>query len=301
MRYLIIGYGNIGQKREAILGKNCVAVVDPVHPGAHFNNFKDVPFSEYDAAVLATPNSVKLEILEYLIKNKKNVLVEKPLLFPDFAVADKLDQISKKNKVIWYTSYNHRFEPLIVKIKENLDSNLIGEIFFANFIYGNGTVQNTIGTWRDEGGGVLDDLGGHLIDLAGLLFQKEINYRIITAHNYEAKQIDHCSFSSTDGKMTFTCSYLMWKNTFNIDIYGSKGSIHLDGLNKWGSTSLTHRERIFPSGVPLEKNESTLGSDETWRDDFLYFEKMVSEQKNSLENDIMISKSIDTIMSMKNI
>jgi len=299
MRYIIIGCGNIGQKRKAVLGEKSVAVVDPVYPDADYENFVNVPLTTYDAAVVATPNSKKMEILEYLLINKKNVLIEKPLLFPDIVAAEKLDQISRKNKVIWYTSYNHRFEPLIGRIKEYLESDFIGEMYFVNFTYGNGTVRNIAGTWRDEGFGVLEDLGCHLIDLAGYLFHKEINYRITSAHNYEAKKIDHCSFSSTDRQMTFTCSYLMWKNTFTIDIVGSKGSIHLDGLNKWGRASLIRRERILPSGVPIEKTDTTSEPDETWIKDFLHFENMVSEQNNSFMNDMKITNSIDSIFSME--
>ena len=133
MRYIIIGYGNIGQKRKAVLGEKSVAVVDPVHPDANYDNLDNVPLIDYDAAVVATPNSVKMEVMEYLLENKKHVLVEKPLLFSDYDNAKRLDQISKKNKVIWYTSYNHRFEPLIMKLNEYLESGLIGEIYFANF------------------------------------------------------------------------------------------------------------------------------------------------------------------------
>jgi len=299
MRYIIIGYGNIGQKRKLVLGERVVAVVDPVYPDADYENYKNVPLTAYDAAVVATPNSIKMEILEYLLLNRKNVLVEKPLLFPDPVAAEKLDQISRKNKVIWYTSYNHRFEPLIGKIKEYLESDSIGEMYFVNFTYGNGTVRNIVGTWRDEGLGILEDLGCHLIDLVGFLFQKGINYEIISVHCHEANKIDHCSFSSTDSQMTFTCSYLMWKNTFTIDVFGSRGSLHINGLNKWGGASLIHRERIFPSGIPKENMETTSGSDETWEKDFLHFENMISEQNNSFMNDMKITNSIDSIISME--
>ena len=299
MRYIIIGYGNIGQKRKAVLGNKSVAIVDPIYPDADFENIKDVPVNTYDTAVVATHNSIKMQILEYLLINRKNVLVEKPLIFTDYVVAEKLDQISRKNKVIWYTSYNHRFEPLIEKLKENLDAGLIGEMHFANFTYGNGTVKNIAGTWRDEGLGVFEDLGCHLIDLAGYLFNKEINYKTISAHNYEAKNIDHCSFLSADGQITFTCSYIIWKNTFTIDVFGSKGSLHLNGLNKWGGASLIHRERIFPSGVPKEKMETTSGADETWEKDFEYFQKMIAQKKSSYKNDLNISMVLNSLITNK--
>lgn len=299
MRYIIIGFGNIGQKRKAFLGEKCVAIVDPVHPEATFCSFKDVPLSDYDAAILATPNSVKIEALEYLLNNKKHVLIEKPMLFSDYHVSTKLDNISKTNKAIWYTSYNHTFEPLILKLKSYLKSNLLGKIYFAQFTYGNGTVNNIKETWRDEGLGVLEDLGCHLIDLARFLFQCDIEYKAIALHNYEATGIDHCSFSSTDNNLIFQCSYLMWKNTFTIDVFGHDGSIHLNGLNKWGGASLLLRERIFPCGIPIEKKETSSGTDNTWEADINHFENMVARKENSFENDIMITNAINNIYQNK--
>ncbi len=34
MRYLLVGYGNIGAKRKALLGDRCVATVDPFNAAA---------------------------------------------------------------------------------------------------------------------------------------------------------------------------------------------------------------------------------------------------------------------------
>ena len=36
MRYLLVGLGNIGAKRRAILGERCVATVDPFNAAADF-------------------------------------------------------------------------------------------------------------------------------------------------------------------------------------------------------------------------------------------------------------------------
>jgi scyllo-inositol 2-dehydrogenase (NADP+) len=295
MRYAIIGYGNIGKKRKAVLGGKCTVLIDPINPEAQYKFINEVPVNSYDAAIVSTPNSVKIEILEYLLLNGKNALIEKPLLFSDYNIANNINHISIKNGVIWYTSYNHRFEPLIGKLKEYLESDTIGEVYFASFAYGNGTVQNIANTWRDVGMGVIDDLGCHLIDLVSFLFNKKFEYQIISSNNHEARVNDHCSFISTDHKITFTCSYLMWKNTFTIDVYGSEGSVHIDGLNKWGGASFIHRERIFPSGIPIEHKVSTSGTDDTWRDDCHQFERMISKQQNSFENDLMISNALNEI------
>jgi len=298
MRYIIIGYGNIGRKRQTALHEKCVATVDPISEDADYKDYKDVPTDTYDAVILSVPNAAKISILEYLLHNKKHVLVEKPLLFPDEAVAQHLYSKARSNGVIWYTAYNHRFEPNVLKIKELLENGAIGKPYFASFTYGNGTVKNLIGTWRDSGFGVFEDLGCHVMDLAQyLLPDQKREYKLICAGKFEAKSPDYCSFSTEDGSIQFLCSTLLWKNTFRIEIFGSKGSLHLDGLNKWGGSRLTLRERVLPSGIPTEKNFESSGEDVSWARDIAHFEQIASLEESSYKNDLHIFRSLNALAS----
>jgi len=247
-------------------------------------------------AVVAVPNNIKFEILQFLLKHKKHALIEKPLIFNDEKIARDLHSQARANGVVWYTSYNHRFEPMVMKLKEFLENEAIGKIYFAKFIYGNGTVRNIVGTWRDSGHGVLEDLGCHLLDLAAyLLPEHNREYRITGANTFEAKTLDYCVFSTADGNFHFLCSTVMWKNTFRIELYGSKGSLHLEGLNKWGESRLILRERVFPSGIPVEKSMFSSGEDKSWDKDIAYFEEMVSRGYSSYENDLYVSRSINAL------
>jgi len=283
MRYIIIGYGNIGKKRKGVLGEKCVATVDPTSPEADYKDYRDAPLSDFDAAILATPDSVKFEILKYLLENGKHSLVEKPL-FLEKSEMDTLRYLALKKKVIWYTSYNHRFETLILKLKQRLEEKSLGQIYFGNFVYGNGTVGNIVNHWRDRGNGVLEDLGCHLMDLATYLLPSfDFKYRKIRGHSFEARSCDYFSFVTMDGRFQFLCSSLIWKNTFRIEIYGSRGSLHLDGLCKWGESQLVQRERIFPSGVP-------------WSRDIEYFEGRMVLKETSYENDLYLSDSIRSMI-----
>ena len=90
MRYLIVGLGNIGGKRRAVLGDRCVATVDPFNPAADFRRPEECPLDGYDAAILAVPNDVKLKLMEYFLTRGKHVLVEKPLIL-EAESADELE------------------------------------------------------------------------------------------------------------------------------------------------------------------------------------------------------------------
>src|SRR3990172_3869655 len=117
MRYLLVGYGNIGAKRKAILGGRCVGTVDPFNPAADYRSPDGCQLERYDAAILAVPNQAKLELLEYFLSRGKHVLVEKPLILPDQEIGERLARLAAEHNAIWYTSFNFRFEPNVFSFK----------------------------------------------------------------------------------------------------------------------------------------------------------------------------------------
>lgn len=298
LRYLIVGYGNIGNKRHSVLGKKCVATVDPnTKTGADFRDAREVPLEKYDVAVLTVPQEPKFKLTEYFLSKGKHVLVEKPLIITR-AQGKRLATLAKGNKGIWYTSYNHQFEPNIVKIQKLMDSGFIGKLYHARFVYSFGNIQERIGTWRETQFGVLEEISPHVIDFAFNLFGYKGNDFIIDAsHQFESKIFDHWLFSTKDKKVFFETSSVTWKNVFSIDIFGNKGSIHMNGLNKWDGSSLSVRTRILPSGAPKERNSQSKGLDNSWKVDFNYFEKLVTENKTSLKKDLETSKALANIAS----
>ena len=59
-------------------------------------------------------------------------------------------------------------------------------------------------------------------------------------------------------------SLLSWRNRFTVDITAEDGSIHIDGLCKWGPASLTTRTRKLPSGKPDETVFTLEEADQSW-------------------------------------
>jgi len=294
MRYLLVGFGNIGRKRKQLLGERCVATVDPYNSSADFANAADCPLDRYEAAILSVPNPNKLELLGYFLNQGKHVLIDKPLLLPDRATGERLAQLAQQHGASWCTSYNHRHEPNIVSLKQALDRGVLGELYHGRFFYGNGTVQNVVGSWRDQGLGVLEDLGTHLLDLSDyLLGYGGSDFEVVTVESHEARSPDHCVLTSADRRVILEASFLCWKNTFSIDLFGERGSLHVYGLEKWGPASLTQRNRVFPSGVPIETVESTPGwTDVTWQRDLDHFERVVALGATSVESDWWISRTL---------
>ena len=291
MRYLVVGLGNIGQRRQALLGERCVATADPFNEAAQYRSVRDVPIGEFDAAILAIPDHDKIELVSYLLEQGKHVLVEKPLPLPDEATTRRLEALARSRGSTLYTAYNHRFEPLLVAFKERVEAGAIGEIYHGRLFYGNGTVLNVAGTWRDQGIGVIQDLGCHLLDLLAFAAGGRDTEMLLTAfQSIETKAPDRAVFTSADGRFILEVTYHSWRNSFAFELYGSKGSIHCFGLRKWGGSELIVRTRIFPSGRPEETRRTDEGPDVTWEREIDHFERLCATGTTDLSTDQWIAE-----------
>ncbi len=273
---VIVGMGVQGQKRKKILGGNFLASVDidKKRTNSNYKFLSDIDNKSYKNVFICVPDDKKKKLITECLKNKKNVLVEKPLLLPKNELS-KLQKLAIKNKVVLYTAYNHRFEPGIVDIKKFLNKKNVGKLYYCKFFYGNGTsllVKKS--QWRDRGKGVIPDLGSHLIDLCIFFFGNKIkSIKILNSNNFENKSPDHATIEIRykNLKIYLEMSLCSWKNTFNFDLYGSSGSIHLNSLCKWSKSSLLIRKRKLPSGVPEEKRVIYPKGDKTWKKEIKYF------------------------------
>ena len=174
MKTIIVGMGVQGQKRKKFLGKDFVYSVDKFKR-ADFRSIYQVPLNKFDTVFLCVPDHEKLKIINYCINHKKHVLLEKPFIVNNSKILINLEKRARKRKVVCYTAYNHRFEPIIIKLKNLIKSKKLGKIYKCKIFYGNGTSMLVKKSkWRDKGLGVVTDIGSHLLDLCLYWFGKKI-------------------------------------------------------------------------------------------------------------------------------
>jgi predicted dehydrogenase len=319
MRCLIIGLGIQGRKRMAIAGPDAVATVDPVAPEARYRHLDEVPLDSFDAALVCTPDKAKHALLKKLLGNGKHVLVEKPLLADNPGQLEELMGLAQRSGAACYTAYNHRFEPHLRRLQELVASGTLGRIHLARFFYGNGTARDVRGSpWRDQGLGVLPDLGSHLLDLVLFLFGPDVGpFRSWACHRFENRAFDHCSFGTESLRQSrdvllfgerrnsghpapaVQCevSLVSWRNTFTADIVGELGSAHVHCLCKWGPSTLTIRQRVLPSGRPREEIDILEQPDPTWALEYKHFKQLCKTGATNLANDLWISARLNDIAS----
>jgi len=295
MKAIVVGLGVQGYKRRKFAGPDYVASVDPVNKEAEYRAIEDVPVSSYDTALVCIPDEPKIEVLTYLLKNGKHVLVEKPLWAADDRQIGTLDHLARAKGVVCYTAYNHRFEPHYIRMRDLVVSGKLGTIYRCRMFYGNGTARLVRDSaWRDQGAGVLPDLGSHLLDTAKFWFgELGEDAQIVSVNCFETRAPDHVVIASktTQPKLEFEMTLLSWRNHFTCDVFAEKGTAHIRSLCKWGPTTFTYRRRILPSGRPPEESVTLVQDDPTWALEYDHF-KALCEQgaATDLSNDLWLNR-----------
>ena len=88
-----------------------------------------------DVGFICNPTSEHIKFSTILAKHKIHLFIEKPVS-NNIKGLKKLDQIIKKNKIFCLVGYNLRFHIIYRKIKEMIDKNFFGKIYFAEFYNG---------------------------------------------------------------------------------------------------------------------------------------------------------------------
>jgi scyllo-inositol 2-dehydrogenase (NADP+) len=297
MRVVVVGLGVQGYKRRRVAGPDFVAAVDPVNSEAQFRRIEDVPLATYDAALLCIPDEPKVAILDYLIANGKHALVEKPLWAEDDGDIERLETAARAKGAVCYTAYNHRFEPHFVRMRELIASARLGAIYHCRMFYGNGTARLVRDSeWRDQGAGVLPDLGSHLLDTARFWFGDVGDaFGVISSRCFENRAPDHVVLGSRGSRpqLELEMTLLNWRNHFTCDIFAEKGSAHISSLCKWGPSSFTLRTRILPSGRPPEETVTLVQDDPTWAIEYEHFKALCAAgERTDLGNDLWLNRTL---------
>jgi predicted dehydrogenase len=303
MRAIVVGLGVQGAKRRGFAGSDYVAAVDPVKPEADYRSVEDVPLDSYDAALVCVPDNAKLELLRHLVGNGKHVLVEKPLWAPTEEDIKALESTARTKRVVIYTAYNHRFEPHFVRMRELVQSGELGALYSCRMFYGNGTARLVRDSpWRDQGAGVILDLGSHLLDTCRFWFGDiAYTFDLLAVNRFENRAPDHAIIGTEKMKprLELEMTLCMWRNHFTCDILAEKGSAHIESLCKWGPSIFTHRRRVFPSGRPLEEPMTLTQDDPTWASEYLHFKQLCQKPlPPDLSNDRWLQRTLQGLAAM---
>lgn len=209
------------------------AVADKFGVKARFKNHIDMlEQTELDAVIIATPTSTHKDIAIDCLNAKKDILVEKPLA-RSYAEAKLIVDSAKKNKKNLMVGMNLRFRPDTMLLRSLINAGEIGIPYYvrAGWIRQQSSNEKWFTKKEESGGGVIIDLGIHLIDLSlWLLGYPEVDSVSTKNFYHNTKNVEDTSISFIKCKNSSVISLeSSWslpveKDHFFLNLYGTKGS-----------------------------------------------------------------------------
>lgn len=191
---------------------------------------------EVDAVYVATPPASHKEYAIRCIRAGKPVYVEKPMAL-NFADCQIMIQESEAAKVPLYIAYYRRALPQFIKIKELIESGIIGDVRFVAVRHFEKPLKEEIEgknlPWRIlpeiSGGGKFLDMGCHTLDILDYILGpiEEVQGSIDNqAKLYQADDIVTGNFVFESGVQGIgVWCFSAFKNYEMNEIIGSKGKI----------------------------------------------------------------------------
>ena len=185
-----------------------------------------------DLIYVATPHSEHFNNVKLALLANKNVLCEKAFMLNSKQAEAIFKYAEEKNLLVSEAMWT-RFHPMRKKLKEILESEVIGEPTMLTASLGYNVAEKERIAKPELGGGALLDLGVYTLNFASMVFGNDVD-DIISVCTYNDNGMDmHDSITLTykDGKMAVLNASALAVSDRSGVIYGSKGYIIVDNIN----------------------------------------------------------------------
>jgi predicted dehydrogenase len=258
MKILVVGSGLIGAQRVQALTKHSavsqIAVFDPkLSNGVQLSSkaksvSEHAAFSDvYEAAIVATPHDIAVEVLPRIFALAPAVLVEKPL-GRNVAETENLIAASRTFRCRVYVGLNYRYLKNVQHARRLLKTGEFGKVLGVDAVLSHGAQPGYEKSWKTDavrcGGGVCIDPGIHLFDLLFWLFGgAELTTGYLSRQFWPIQVEDHASLilSLPGGAIAnLNLSLCSWQSRMEMTIETENAQLLICGRGKfYGSQRLT--------------------------------------------------------------
>ena len=219
-----------------------IATSQPAKALADYPKARAVPdldallaLDDIECVVIATPNDTHFDMAAKVLHAGKHVVVDKPVTL-SAAEAVTLARLAQERNLVFAPFHNRRWDGDFLTVRQLLAKGTLGRVahYESHFDRFRPQVRER---WREQasrGGGLLFDLGPHLIDQALVLFgPPETVYATVKVHRDGAGAADyvHLLLSYPDKEAVLHASALCAIEPPRFAIHGTLGSYVKYGLD----------------------------------------------------------------------
>ena len=189
---------------------------------------------------ICTPSFLHPEQTIRASNKKKHVITEKPMAL-NYNDAKRMIEVTKKNNTKLFVVKQNRLNPTILKLKNAIDNNKFGKIYFVQFnvFWTRPQSYYDMDEWRgkiNEDGGIFMNQASHYVDLVEWLFgkvEKVFSYMDNLDRNIETEDVGTVILKFKSGALgNLNANVLTYPKNYegSVTIIGELGTAKIGGI-----------------------------------------------------------------------
>lgn len=209
---------------------------------SYYTDYREMIAKEaLDTVHICTPHYLHAEMAVYALEHGIHVLTEKPMAI-ELEDAKRMEEAAEKNGRVLMVSFQNRFNPGSLFIKNTLMSGELGLILSAKAsVTWNRSDEyysksDWKGTWEKEGGGVIIDQAIHTLDLMDWFINSEIQWvdATISSRAHKSIHVEDCAeglihYKNGVNASFYAMNYYTYDAPVEIELHCEKGMVNLVG------------------------------------------------------------------------
>lgn len=190
---------------------------------------------DFDAAVVTVPHGEHYPVCTRLLAHGRHVIKEKPFAVTEPEARDLIRLAQQADRSV-FTLLQRNFDPVFRFARDNLAR--IGEPYWFSYDYHFNLARPTTGwraSWEQARGGVLLDMGYHLVDVLSGLFPEAPRVHAAFVHQYQEtrdRRLEDlvglmCSYPSRRLAGSLRISRHSLAKTEHLCVLGSDGALNV--------------------------------------------------------------------------
>jgi len=256
-RLLIVGVGSIGERHVRCFQKTGRAevsicefndklldrIASDYGISQAYKTLEEAICENYDAVLIATPANSHIPIAQQCADAQLHMLIEKPLALT-FDGIDQLQKSIEEKKLVVGIAYVWRTHPILIRMKQALDSGQFGQPLQINVVAGEHfpssrpAYRDIYYNSRDSGGGAVQDALTHVLNIGEWLVGP-VTHLFADAEHLQLNGVDvedTVNVVARHGRImgSYSLNQHQAPKDFSVTIVCERGTLRLEALhNRW--------------------------------------------------------------------